>query len=169
MLRGPRIPIVQRLRPVKLEIVAVDRLRAPWAREAVAEYLDRAGRYAPVERREVKAARGDDRVAVEEEGERVMAAASPGPSDRLVALDPSGEPLASEAWARMLARWANEGVGRAVFAVGGAGGLSETVRRAAHRVVSLGPQTLTHELAQVVLAEQIYRAWTILRREPYHK
>lgn len=154
---------------MRIEIVAVDRLRAPWAREGVAEYLGRVARYAPVERREVKAARGDGADAVAEEGERVMAAASPGPSDRLVALDPGGEPLGSEAWARMIARWANEGVGRVVFAVGGAGGLSETVRRSAHRVVSLGPQTLPHELAQVVLAEQLYRAWTILRREPYHK
>ena len=56
-----------------------------------------------------------------------------------------------------------------MFVVGGAGGLSEDVRRAAARVVSLGPPTLAHELAQVVLAEQLYRAWTILRGEPYHK
>lgn len=154
---------------MKIEIVAVDRLRAAWAAEAVADYLERVARYGPVERREVKPARGADRAAVEEEGERVLAAAAPGPSDRLVALDPSGKALSSEAWARMIARWANEGVGRAVFAVGGAGGLSGAVREAAHRVVSLGPQTLPHELAQVVLAEQLYRAWTILRREPYHK
>jgi 23S rRNA (pseudouridine1915-N3)-methyltransferase len=56
-----------------------------------------------------------------------------------------------------------------VFLVGGAGGLSDAVRAAARKVVSLGPQTVSHELAQVILAEQLYRAWTILRGEPYHK
>lgn len=154
---------------MKFEVVAVDRLRAPWAREAVAEYLGRVKRYVRVRRVEVKAARGDDAAAIAEEGERVEAAAAIGPGDRLVSLDPRGESLTSEAWASMIAGWANEGVGRVVFAVGGAGGLSEAVRRSSHRVVSLGAQTLAHELAQVVLAEQLYRAWTILRREPYHK
>lgn len=154
---------------MKIELVAVDKLRAPWAREAVAEYLGRVKRYAPVRRREVKAARGDGAEAIAEEGERVEAVAAIGPSDRLVAVDPRGESLTSEAWASMIAGWANEGVGRVVFALGGAGGLSEVVRQASHRVVSLGAQTMAHELAQVVLAEQIYRAWTILRREPYHK
>ncbi len=154
---------------MKIELLAVDRLRAAWARDAVAEYLGRAARYVPTERREVKAARGDDAAAVEQEGERILDAASPGPADRLVALDSSGKALTSMEWASLIGRWANEGAGRVIFVVGGAGGLSRKVRKAAHRVVSLGPQTLAHELAQVVLAEQLYRAWTILRREPYHK
>ena len=154
---------------MKVEVLAVDRLRAGWAREGVEEYLGRAARYAPAVRREVKAARGGDPDAAREEGERLLKAAAIGPGDRLVAVDERGEAWASEAWAALLGAWRDEGVARAVFAVGGAGGLSPAVRAAAHRVVSLGPQTLAHELAQVVLAEQIYRAWTILRGEPYHR
>ena len=154
---------------MKIEILAVDRLRAGWAREAVADYLGRVERYVPVERRTVKRARGDDAGAVAEEGKRILAAAALGPADRFVALDPAGKAWSSREWAAAIARWANEGAGTVVFAVGGAGGLSREVRTAADRVVSLGPQTLAHELAQVVLAEQLYRAWTILRREPYHK
>jgi 23S rRNA (pseudouridine1915-N3)-methyltransferase len=153
---------------VKLEIVAVDRLRASWARGAVEEYLGRVARYCRVERKDVKRA-GDDAAAIVEEGERLLRLAGLGPSDRLVALDPGGEALDSLGWASLLEGYANEGASRVVFAVGGAGGLSADVRRAAHRVVSLGPQTLAHELAQVVLAEQLYRSWTILRGEPYHK
>lgn len=153
---------------MKLEIVAVDRLRAGWAREAVEEYLGRVARHCPVERKDVKRS-GDDRNAVKEEGERLIRRAGAGPADRIVALDPAGEPLDSAGWASLLTGYANEGVGRVVFVVGGAGGLSEEVQREAHRIVSLGPQTLAHELAQVVLAEQLYRAWTILRGEPYHK
>lgn len=133
------------------------------------EYLSRIARYCPIERREVKASRGDDALAVEAEGKRLLAAAAAGPGDRVVALAPTGEPLASEVWASILSGWQLDGVGRAVFVVGGAGGLSPAVVEAADRTLSLGPQTLPHELAQVVLAEQIYRAFTIQRGEPYHK
>ena len=152
---------------MKVELLAVDRLRSAWAREAVAEYLGRVARYGSVERRDVKRA-GDDESAVADEGERLLKAAAPGPADRLVALDRSGEALDSEGWAALLAGYANEGARRVVFVVGGAGGLSPAVLGAAHRVVSLGAPTLAHELAQVTLAEQLYRAWTIIRGEPYH-
>ena len=154
---------------MKLEILAVDRLRVEWARAAVAEYLARVARYASAERRDVKPARGEGPGAAEEEGERILRDARLGPRDRLVALTPDGEARDSAAWARMLEGWAAEGVGRVVFAVGGASGLAPAVLEAAAARVSLGPQTLSHELAQVVLCEQIYRAWTILRGEPYHK
>jgi len=153
---------------VKLEIVAVDRLRASWARAALEEYLGRVGRYVPVERRDVKRA-GDDEAAVKEEGARLLRSADPAPGDRVVALAPGGEVWSSRSWARVLAKWANTGTRRIVFLVGGAGGLSRAVVERADRVVSLGPQTMAHELAQVVLAEQLYRAWTIVRGEPYHK
>lgn len=154
---------------MRIVVVSVDRLRAGWARDAVKEYLGRAARYCAVERQVVKAARGDGPAAAEEEGERILKAAALTGSDRLVALDPAGVALPSEEWARLLEGWAAEGVARVVFAVGGAAGLAPLVRAAAHRTVSLGPQTLSHELAQVVLSEQLYRAWTIVRGEPYHK
>jgi 23S rRNA (pseudouridine1915-N3)-methyltransferase len=153
---------------VRIEILAVDRLRTPWAREAVDEYLGRIGRYCPVERRDVKRA-GEDAGAVTAEGERLLKIADPGPADRLVALDPAGDALDSAGWAALVGESADQGVARLVFVVGGAAGLSADVKRRARRTVSLGPQTLSHELAQVVLAEQLYRAWTILRGEPYHK
>jgi 23S rRNA (pseudouridine1915-N3)-methyltransferase len=153
---------------MKIEIVAVDRLRAAWAREAVDEFLGRVRRYCPAERKDVKRA-GEDRAAVSAEGERLLKLVAPGPADRLVALDPSGEALDSLGWSELLRGFASEGAGRVVFLIGGAGGLSDAVRAAARRVVSLGPQTVSHELAQVILAEQLYRAWTILRGEPYHK
>jgi 23S rRNA (pseudouridine1915-N3)-methyltransferase len=153
---------------VKIEILAVDRLRSVWAREAVDEYLGRIGRYCPVERKDVKRA-GEDEAAVAVEGERLLKAAAPGPADRLVALDPAGEALDSAGWAALVGGSADEGVGRLVFLVGGAAGLAGNLRQMARRTASLGPQTLSHELAQVVLVEQLYRAWTILRGEPYHK
>lgn len=149
--------------------MAVDRLRAGWARAGVAEYLERIGRYVPVSRRDVKAARGDDAAAIADEGERLLRAAAVGPRDRLVALSPWGEALDSAGWARLFEGWAVDGAARIVFAIGGAGGLAPSVLEAAGRHLSLGPQTLSHELAQLVLCEQLYRAWTILRGEPYAK
>ncbi len=149
-------------------ILAVDRLRSGWAREAMDEYLGRIGRYCPVERKDVKRA-GDDAGAIAAEGERLLKAAAAGPGDELIALDPAGEALDSAGWAALVGDGAVGGTARLVFLLGGAAGLSEEVKRAARRRVSLGPQTLSHELAQIVLVEQLYRAWTILRGEPYHK
>lgn len=152
-----------------VEIVAVDRIRAPWAREALQEYLERIARYCQVARREVRPARGNGPRTVEEESSRLLAAAGSGPGARLVALTPDGESLSSEAWAGMISGWQLDRVSRGVFLVGGAGGLSAAALAKVDRKLSLGPQTLSHELTQVVLAEQIYRAFTILRGEPYHK
>ena len=133
------------------------------------EYLGRIGHYCQVARREVRPARGDDPRGVDEEGGRLLAAAGNESGTRLVALTPGGEALSSGAWAGMISEWQREGVRRGVFLVGGAGGLSPVALAKADRLLSLGPQTLSHEIAQVVLAEQIYRAFTILRGEPYHK
>lgn len=154
---------------MKIELIAIDRLRSPWARSAVEEYLGRVGRYVPARRREVRAAHGDDERARAEEGERLLKRIDRGPGTRVVALSPEGQPLDSEAWARFLEGAAGSGVRRLVFVIGGAGGLSSAVLEASDLTFSLGPQTLQHELAQVVLAEQLYRAWTIIRGEAYHK
>jgi 23S rRNA (pseudouridine1915-N3)-methyltransferase len=83
-----------------------------------------------------------------------------------VALDPGGELLTSEALARRLPRWAERSV---TFTVGGPLGLHRTVLEAADWVWSLSPLTFPHEVARVLVAEQIYRAVTIARRVPYHK
>jgi 23S rRNA (pseudouridine1915-N3)-methyltransferase len=85
---------------------------------------------------------------------------------RLIALDPDGKPLTSGEFARRLEAWA---VTCATFVVGGPLGLDPAVRRTAHAALSLSAMTLPHELARVVLAEQLYRAVTILRGVPYHK
>jgi 23S rRNA pseudoU1915 N3-methylase RlmH len=77
---------------VRIEILAVDRLRSAWAREAMNEYLGRIGRYCPVERKDVKRA-GEDATAVAWEGVRLVKAAAPGPADELGALVTAGEAL----------------------------------------------------------------------------
>ncbi len=85
---------------------------------------------------------------------------------RVVVLAPDGRPLTTEIFSRRLADWA---VPRVAFVVGGPLGLDPAFQREADAVLSLSSMTFPHELARVVLAEQIYRAVTILRRVPYHK
>jgi 23S rRNA (pseudouridine1915-N3)-methyltransferase len=86
----------------------------------------------------------------------------------LVLLDSRGKSMSSEELARWLGGQRDAGAQQVVFAVGPANGWSETARREAGLLLSFGPMTLPHELARVVLAEQVYRAFTILAGHPYH-
>jgi 23S rRNA (pseudouridine1915-N3)-methyltransferase len=142
---------------VKILILAVGRLKEDYWAAAEAEYRKRLQRYASVELREVKDDAG-------------LLAAIP-PRGRLVMLDEQGELLSSEDIARRLIAAEEQHGGGAplVFAVGGADGLGEAVRRRAARSLAFGRITLPHRLARIVLVEQLYRAYTILRGEPYHK
>ena len=105
-------------------------------------------------------------VQLKEEAGRLREKLPPG--SRLVVLDRSGKGLASEALARELDRWRT--AARPVsLVIGGSNGLAPELVQSADLAWSLGPLTLPHELARVVVLEQVYRAWTILRGEPYHK
>ncbi len=102
----------------------------------------------------------------EREGERILAQVPPGAT--LVACAEGGKGLTSSAFAAWLQAVRDDARDLAI-AIGGAFGLSEGVTKAAAMRLSLAPFTLPHELARVVLAEQVYRAGTISRGEPYHK
>lgn len=133
---------------------------------AIAEYEKRAERYWPLDIREVKAvASGTREVVIAREGERLLEAAS----DAMVVLcDETGKPYQSRKFAGWLHALRVEARDVA-FLIGGAFGVSEALRQAAQHTLALAPWTLPHEIARLVLAEQLYRAGTILRGEPYHK
>jgi len=101
-----------------------------------------------------------------EEAQRLLAARRPG--EMLLALDERGERLDTPGFARLLADAQNRSQDL-LFVVGGDDGLDHSVREAASRVLSLSPLTLPHRLARLVLVEQLYRAFTLLRGEPYHR
>lgn len=101
------------------------------------------------------------------EGTRLLAAVPKGA--RLVALDETGQSLDSPAFAALLGRWQDEGLGDLAFVIGGADGLSPEVRDRADLILSLGAMTWPHLLARVLLAEQLYRAQCILDGHPYHR
>ena len=91
------------------------------------------------------------------------------PCSRLVALDGRGRSSASEAFAAKLAAFRSEGAPATVFFIGGADGLGEEVRKKAELVLAFGTATFPHQLARILLAEQVYRAVTILSGHPYHR
>ncbi|MGE0025202.1 MAG: 23S rRNA (pseudouridine(1915)-N(3))-methyltransferase RlmH [Hyphomicrobium sp.] len=90
-------------------------------------------------------------------------------ADFVILLDEAGKALGSEAFARLLATRRDEGRRATAFLIGGPDGHGEAARRKAGLVLSLGPMTLPHGLARIVLAEQLYRAATILSGHPYHR
>jgi 23S rRNA (pseudouridine1915-N3)-methyltransferase len=90
-------------------------------------------------------------------------------ADAIVALDERGKALTSQAFAQLLAKVRDDGAGTAAILIGGADGLAPAVREAARITLSFGAITLPHGLARIVLAEQLYRAATILAGHPYHR
>lgn len=153
---------------MKLLLLAVGRPRDASLAAATREYETRAARYWPLEVREVREepARGVAPQQVRErEGERLLAAAG---AAALVLCDETGDGLTSPEFAAWL-QGERERARDVAFAIGGAYGHGERVRAAAARRIALAPWTLPHDLARLVLAEQLYRAGTIVRGEPYHK
>jgi 23S rRNA (pseudouridine1915-N3)-methyltransferase len=152
---------------MELVLLAVGKLR-PSYREAVDDYLRRLGRHLKLREVEVREASRAPTVAAQrsEESGRLLARRPAGA--RLVALARQGTAWSSEELARRLGRWTQE-ARPVALAIGGSRGLAPDLLAAADDRWSLGPLTLPHELARVVVAEQLYRAVTILRGEPYHK
>lgn len=146
---------------MRLVIAPVGRAKEPAWRDLLDDYYGRIRRYATLDEVELRDER-DDKLS--ESFTKLITAQ--GPRARFVALDVQGQGLSSEAFARKLGGMLDEG-SVPVFAIGAAEGLPQSVRARAAWKLSLGPMTLPHRMARVVLAEQVYRAFTILRGEPY--
>jgi len=154
---------------VKIYVAVVGKPRNAGLAAAIEEYEQRAARYWPLERIEVreepaKSATAD--VVRVREGERLAKRLPAGVT--LVCCDPGGKRMDSAAFAAWLQGERERGCDVA-FAVGGAYGLSSALLQRSSMRLELAPWTLPHEMARLVLAEQLYRAGTIVRREPYHK
>jgi 23S rRNA (pseudouridine1915-N3)-methyltransferase len=153
---------------VKLRVIAVGKDRSGLYAPAVEEYAKRLARQVRFELVEVPEARrhaGTPQARVEE-GEALLARI--GPRERVVALDERGDELTSRELAVRAGRWLERGHDVALV-IGGSDGLAPEVLDRAEERLALSRFTLAHRLARLVLVEQLYRAMTILRGEPYHK
>ncbi len=153
---------------MKISIVAVGQRQPRWADEAVADFIKRFPADFAVSLRELKPEPRDGRPPERiraAEGERLRTALPAG--SVTVALDERGRDLTSAAFAGQLGGWRDRGESP-TFVIGGPDGLTEEFRRGAQLLLRLSSMTLPHALARVLLREQLYRAWSILHRHPYH-
>ena len=155
---------------MRIHLIAIGRRPAGWERDGYLEYARRMPPELSIELREIPPSKRTGRAApgrrVEDEGRRLLAAVPGGA--RVVALDERGAAWTTAALADRIERWMHEGRDLALLA-GGADGLAPACIAAAEHRWSLSPLTLPHGLVRIVVAEQLYRAWTILRRHPYHR
>lgn len=155
---------------MKFEIVAVGKQRNDHFRALTDEYLGRIEHYVPVEEIEVRESRITDQnvqKGLAEEAEALEKATSDGAVT--IALDERGKELTSRQLARWVDDWMVSGRRYVSFYIGSANGLAPEFRRQCQRRLSLSKMTLPHEMARMLLAEQLYRAMSIIRGEPYHR
>lgn len=150
-----------------LRILMVGRTGKGPVADLVQDYLGRTRRMATVEEVVVpEAGTGTPEFQRKREGERLLAAIRPG--ERVVALDEIGRTFTSPAFAGHLVGWRDQGVRGVAFIIGGAYGLDEPVRERADLLLSLSAMTFPHQLVRALFAEQLYRAFMIMRGSPYH-
>lgn len=159
---------------MKITIYCVGKLKEDYWKEAVAEYLKRLQPYAKTEIVEVgdlPTPEGASEILEEEikakEDAKILAKLKP--SDYLITLDLKGKEYDSVSFSKQLEKWFSLGGSNLSFVIGGSLGLSKELKERANASVRFGPMTFPHQLARVMLLEQLYRAFKIQKGEPYHK
>jgi 23S rRNA (pseudouridine1915-N3)-methyltransferase len=156
---------------VRLTLISVGKNAEAFVRDACEDYAARIQRYVnlalivvPEER---IAASGKKEFILRQEGRRIREKIPP--TAVRVILDEKGREFTSEEFARQIEKWNASGLRELVFILGGAYGLDGDLKQNADFLLSLSSMTLTHGMARMVLLEQVYRAFTLIRKEPYHK
>ena len=146
---------------MKVTVLAVGHRMPAWIQEGFTEYTRRMPPEVRVELVELKPGKSKA-----DEGQAILDAVPARAT--LLALDERGKGVTTQGLSVMLSEWMRDAT-QPCFAIGGADGLSDDVRERASKLISLSALTLPHQLVRVVLAEQLYRAWSILARHPYHR
>ncbi|HEX8458698.1 MAG TPA: 23S rRNA (pseudouridine(1915)-N(3))-methyltransferase RlmH [Pyrinomonadaceae bacterium] len=156
---------------MRIRLIWVGKTKNEHVRALVGDYLQRLGRFVRCEVTELReSAASDERAVVEEESKRVASALAGRADGVTVLLDVEGRrEWSSPELAAQVERWQSEGKREIAFVVGGHLGVSGELKAKADVRWSLSPLTLTHEMARVVLVEQLYRAYTIMHGLPYQK
>lgn len=155
---------------MKIVVIAVGKTSTDYISRGVDEFLKRANRYLGVELTvipDIKASKAlTEEAQKQQEGRNILASLQPG--DIVTLLDERGKELTSREFSGMIERWMVQGTKRLVFVIGGPYGFSKEVYERADSKLSLSRMTFTHEMVRLFFVEQIYRAMTIMRGEPYH-
>jgi len=155
---------------MQIHLVAVGNRMPRWVTEGYQDYAKRMPPECKLMLREItpgKRLKNADIARIRaEEGERILAAIAP--EDHVIALEVNGKAWSTESLAEQLGQWLRDGR-RIALLVGGPEGLSNTCRDRANQQWSLSPLTLPHPIVRIIVAEQIYRAWSWLNHHPYHR
>lgn len=159
---------------MKITIIAVGKVKEKYYRDAVAEYAKRLSKYCRFEIIEVEDEKTPDKASEtvemqikEKEAERILKHVKD--DAHLITLEIQGNKLDSVAFADTIDKLATYGTSHIQFVIGGSLGLHESVSKRANRKLSFSDMTFPHQLMRVILAEQIYRSYRIINKEPYHK
>lgn len=154
---------------MRVTIVAVGKLKETYWRDAAQEYLKRLGPYANIAITEIpdQDVTADEARAVATESEAILRAIPD--AARVIALDLRGKQRSSEEFSDHLGDLMVGGTSHVTFVIGGAAGLGTEVLARSDERMSFGPLTFPHQMMRVVLLEQLYRAFRIMRNEPYHR
>lgn len=159
---------------MKIDILAVGKIKEAFVRDAVAEYAKRLSKYVKLNMIEVKdektregATGRENDIVKSSEAARLMDHISE--NAVLIPLCIEGEEMSSEGFAEMITALENRGTGHIQFVIGGSLGLDENIKKKGYKMLSFSRMTFPHQLMRVILLEQIYRAYRIKNNEPYHK
>ena len=155
---------------MEVKLITVGKTDVPWVKEGLDLYVSRLRHYVPFSLAEIPQLKNVSAFSQEQikekEGELILKQVAPG--DTVILLDERGKQYRSVEWADWIQRQLSKGGKGLVFVVGGAYGFSQKVYDRADGLVSLSKMTFSHQMVRTVFAEQLYRAFTIIRGEPYH-
>ncbi|MGI9291088.1 MAG: 23S rRNA (pseudouridine(1915)-N(3))-methyltransferase RlmH [Gammaproteobacteria bacterium] len=155
---------------MRITVLAIGTRMPAWVDEGVQDYLKRLPKHIDMSFKALPAAQRSSRISTdklkEKEGEQILKALPE--KAYTIALDEHGKQHTSSGWGKQLENWLAER-SEVCFLIGGADGLADICRSRADEIWSLSDMTLPHALVRVVLAEQVYRAWTLTQGHPYHR
>lgn len=159
---------------MKYRIISVGKIREPFYLEGINEYLKRLGPYTNIElldglEEKINPRAGEREIKriLQKEGDKILNLL--GKDEIVVVLDIEGKQLSSESFARQLSDWNILGRSRVSLVIGGSHGICDEIKKRADYIFSFSRMTFPHQMAVLILSEQIYRAFKILKGEPYHK
>lgn len=156
---------------MKIKIIALGKIKEKFLKEGIEEFLKRLTPYASVEVIELSPIEIKDEnlteKILEQEGEKILSHIKP--QSYVITLEIEGKMLSSEEFAAKIQELTNNGTGEIVFVIGSSCGIAKTVSKRADFKLSMSKMTFLHQFARLILIEQIYRAFKILKGETYHK
>lgn len=159
---------------MKYRIISVGKIREPFYHDGIKEYIKRLNSYTSIElvdgleeKTNPRAGEKEIEKILQKEGEKILALL--GKDELLVIFDIAGKRVDSEQLAEHINHWNSSGKNRVTLVIGGSHGLSDQVKKLADLSISFSPMTFPHQMAVLMLSEQIYRGFKIIKGEKYHK